>query len=86
MAYFCDKYESISSDKENFGDLILTNTNLVNSKNETDHLKCDSEPRNCSENMKNESDYSDFAVKEFNKNRRIIIKNVPPVTYNVSIR
>ena len=27
----------------------------------------------------------DFARREFNKNRKIIIRDVPPVTYNVSM-
>ena len=27
----------------------------------------------------------DFSLREFNKNRKIIIKNVPPCTYDVSI-
>ena len=29
--------------------------------------------------------FDEFARREFNKNRQIIIRNVPPVTYNVRL-
>ena len=37
---------------------------------------------NCSKPNANSTE--NYALKEFNKNRKIIIRNVPPVTYDVS--